>query len=97
MVCHEGRDQLLLAMSPLESANNTAPTQHALYGVSLQCTWPPREAPSFLIPAVDILHKCLVIVLKSENNNGRGTAHIVKYIHKCTPDPRWWSKSAEYS
>lgn len=97
LVCHEGKDHLVVAMSPLESVNGTALASHLMYDVSAQCMWPPHESASFLIPAVDILHKCLVIVLCGEQNDGRGTAHIIRYIHKSTPDPHWWSKSTEYS
>lgn len=57
---------------------------------ALKSSWPPPSYPVFYLRVEQLSMICLVVVLEGELVNGVQIAHIIKYIYKCTPDPRWW-------
>jgi hypothetical protein len=58
----------------------------------LKCSWPPPSYPVQYVRVEQLSMICLVITLDGEVENGVQIAHVLKYIYKSTPDPRWWQK-----
>lgn len=78
------------AVSPLIGIDNTEPSPHPEYGVTLTCKWPPPESPSMYIDVRHLLHKCILVHIKNDTMMGSGVAHIATYIHKVRPNPSSW-------
>jgi hypothetical protein len=85
-------DYLVAAMSVLRGVDSDVITKHPVYNVSLLCLWPPAPLPTILVRVEQLQHTCLLVHIDGEKHNGREVAHIIKYIHKSVPDPRWWAQ-----
>ena len=83
-------DYLVAAVSLLKGPDGKAICTHPKYHVSMLCMWPPPPFPTLLIRSEQLKHICLVVRIEEESHAGRDIAHVMKYIHKSLPDPRWW-------
>lgn len=92
-VCKREEEYLLAAIAPLKGITAESPQRHPIYRIPYSTEWPPREFPTVIIRAESILYKCLVVRIKGEVENGRAVAHVLGYIHKTCPEPRWWTQT----